>query len=56
MNYVFSINELVVSHQISNQQQLCDAVMTDEWFQNISESMPERIKADLNGKTGPTWY
>ncbi len=44
----------------TNQQQLHDAIMSiwtkisEECFQHLVESMPQRIKADLNAKVGPT--
>ncbi len=43
-------------------QQLYDAIMSiwtnisEECFQNLVESMPQRIKAVLKEKGGPTWY
>ncbi len=43
-------------------QQLLDAIMSiwtkifEECFQYLVESMPQRIKAVLKAKGGPTWY
>ncbi len=46
--------------QPTNLQQLCDAIMSiwtkisEECFQHLFESMPQRIKAVLKAKEGPT--
>ncbi len=48
--------------QPTNLQQLHDAIMSiwtkisEECFQHLVESMPQRIKAVLKAKGGPTWY
>ncbi len=48
--------------QPTNLQQLCDAIMSiwskisEECFQHLVESMPQRIKAVLKAKAGPTRY
>ncbi len=48
--------------QLTNLQQLCDAVMsiwtriTEECFQHLVESMPQRIKAVQEAKGGPSQY
>ncbi len=53
---------LIMDVQPTNQQQLCDAIMTiwtkisEECFQHLVESMPRRIKTVLKTKGGPTWY
>ncbi len=47
--------------RIMDVQQLRDAIMSlwtktsEECFQHLVESMPQRIKADLKVKDGPTW-
>ncbi len=48
--------------QPTNLQQLCDVIMpiwtkiSDECFQHLFESMPQRIKVVLKAKVGPTRY
>ncbi len=52
----------IMDVQPTNLQQLCDAIMSiwtkisQECFQHLVESMPQRIKTDLNAKLGPIWY
>ncbi len=52
----------IMDVQSTNLQQLCDAIMTiwtklsEECFQHLVESMPQRIKAVLKVKMGPTRY
>ncbi len=52
----------IMDVQPTNQQQLCDAIMSiwtkisEECFQHIVESMPWRIKAALKAKGGQTQY
>ncbi len=48
--------------QPTNLQQLRDVIMSiwtkisEEYFQHLVESMPQRIKAVLKAKRGPAWY
>ncbi len=48
--------------QPTNLQQLCDAIMSiwtktsEDFFQHLVESMPQRIKAVLKAKEGSTRY
>ncbi len=52
----------IMDVQPTNLQQLCDAIMSiwtkisEECFQHLVESMPQRIKAVLKAKAGPTGY
>ncbi len=52
----------IMDVQLTNLQQLCDAIMSiwtnisEECFQNLVESMTQRIKAVLKAKGGPTRY
>ncbi len=60
--YVVEREILIMNVQPSNLQQLPDAIMSiwtkisEESFQHLVESMPQRIKADLKAKGGPTRY
>ncbi len=52
----------IMDVQPTNLQQLCDAIISiwtkisEEFFQHLVESMPQRIKAVLKAKGGPNWY
>ncbi len=52
----------IMDVQLTNLQQLCDVIMSiwtkisEECFQHLVESMPQRIKAVLKAKGGPTRY
>ncbi len=52
----------IMDVQPTNLQQLCDAIMSiwtkisEECFQHLVESMPQRIKAVLKAKVGTTRY
>ncbi len=53
---------LIMDVQPTNLQQLCDAIMSiwtkisEECFQHLVESMPQRTKTVLKEKGGPTRY
>ncbi len=53
---------LIMDVQLTNLQQLCDAIMSiwtkisEECFQHLVESMPRRTKTVLKTKGGPTRY
>ncbi len=52
----------IMDVQLTNLQQLRDAIMSiwtkisEECFQHLVESMPQRIKAVRKAKGGPTMY
>ncbi len=52
----------IMDVQPTNLQKLCDAIMliwtkiSEECFQHLVESIPQRIKAVLKSKGGPTQY
>ncbi len=52
----------IMDVQPTNLQKLCDAIISiwtkisEECFQHLVESMPQRIKAVLKAKAGPTRY
>ena len=52
----------IIDLQPTNLQQMRDAIMSiwtkisEECFQHLVESMPQRIKAVLKAKGGPTFY
>ncbi len=53
---------LIMDVQLTNLQQLRDAIISirtkisEECFQHLVESKPQRIKAVLKAKVGPTLY
>ena len=58
----FGVNSMQAWIHPHNLQQLRDAIrsiwtkISEEYFQHLVESMPQRVKAALKAKGGPTRY
>ncbi len=60
IEHLWDVEIRIMDVQPTNLQQLRDAIMSiwtkisEEYFQHLVESMPQRIKAVLKAKAGPT--